>query len=219
MMKKYSNEFKVGIMIILALTGLGLLTFKAGDFHFKKQGYRVYVMFDNIMGLENSAPVRLRGLEVGRVEDISVNYTNDKTEIVLTLWIDDKYKIRGTPEVYIRTLGLMGEKYVQIIDQSQSREFVKAETVLQGRNPADFEELIDSADEIAQNANNLILEVTALTKDIRLTLDENNDSIARTIAHLEGTSRNFEEFSEDIKQHPWKLLFRTKERKKRKNGK
>lgn len=218
-MKKYGKEFKVGLMLILALVGLGALTFNAGNFHFKREGYRIYAMFNNIMGMENSAPVRLRGLEVGRVEDISVNYAEDKTEIVLTLWIEDKYKIRGNPVIYIRTLGLMGEKYIQIIDENDSLDFVKAESIIQGQDPGDFEEVLDSVDEIAQNANTLILEVTALTKDLQSTLSENNESINNTITHLEGTSRNFEELSEDLKRHPWKLLFKTKEKKKAKDGK
>ena len=71
-MKKYGNEFKVGITIMLAIAGLVDLTIWAGDYHLKSEGYRITVRFDDIAGLEKNAPVMLRGYEVGRVEEMKI---------------------------------------------------------------------------------------------------------------------------------------------------
>ena len=42
---------------------------------------------------------------------------------------------------------------------------------------------------------------------------DNRGGIDNIIADLEATARNFKEFSEDIKHHPWKLLMKGKEKK------
>jgi len=41
-------------------------------------------------------------------------------------------------------------------------------------------------------------------------MDENKGRISSIAQNMETTSKNFEEFSEDLKQHPWKLLFKPK---------
>ena len=182
-MKKYGNEFKVGVMIFLFLAGLLLLTVNAGNFYFKREGYTISVQFNNIMGLEKNAPVRLRGVEIGQVSEIALQEINDSTVIVLSLWIDEKYKIRGTPTILIRTLGLMGEKYIQIIDQNNSQQIVSSGATFQGKNPSDFEDVMDDAQKIANNANDLILEVKSVAEKVNASLDTNSHKIDHTIDH------------------------------------
>lgn len=188
-MKKYSNEFKVGLFVILCLFGLFYLTYSTGKLNFKKDGFNLYCVFDEIGGLKNKAPVMLNGLEVGKVDDIQISHEDDKTQLLLKLWIESKAKIREKPMVSIKTLGLMGEKYIQITSGAESG-FVKADTVLQGEPYTDIDTMISK---------------------INSAVDSNKDSINNTVKNFEATSMNFEEFSDDIKRNPWKLLFRTKE--------
>jgi phospholipid/cholesterol/gamma-HCH transport system substrate-binding protein len=190
-MKKYANEFKVGLFIIICILGLAYLTFSTGKVNFKKQGYNIYVVFNELAGLDKKAPVMLNGLEVGKVEDISVNYDNEKTEITLKLWIDEQAKIRQNPIVSIKTLGLMGEKYIQIASTDGSG-FIAPQTVLKGESYVDLD---------------------AMMKQVQGLVDENKGNITQIVKNLEATSKNFEEFSADLKKHPWKLLFKTKEKK------
>lgn len=229
-MKKYSNEFKVGLIVILAIAGLGYMTFKAGNFRLQSKGYRIYASFDNILGLEKNAPVRLRGVTIGHVSDIEI--ANASSKVVLTLWIDDKFKIKGAPNIYIRTLGMMGEKYIQIIDQKEASAYLASESMVEAKTPGDFEELMDQAQEVAKNANqlilkaasltevltstiaantnNLLLDASSLVRNVNQLIDTNRQSITRTMENLESASGYVDEFSQDVKNHPWKLLFRDK---------
>lgn len=190
-MKKYTNEFKVGLFILLCIAGLLYLTFSTGKMNFKKGGYNIYVLFDETAGLENKAPVRLNGFEAGKVDDIKINYENGLTRIMLKLWLQDGARVRENAKVSIKTLGLMGEKYIQI-SSSGGADFIKPDTMLQGEPYLDLDKLLAS---------------------VSGTVEENKDSIAAIVKNLETTSKNFEEFSGDIKRNPWKLLFRTKEKK------
>src|SRR3989338_5551602 len=109
---KVNNEMKIGILVTLVVTMLLVLTFKVGNFRFVKKGYIVKVQFHNIDGVELNAPVRLNGLEVGAVQGIRFIYDRD-TKMELTLWLDEKAKIRPGVKAYVKNRGLIGEKYVR----------------------------------------------------------------------------------------------------------
>ena len=212
MRKKYGNEFKIGIFVIICLLGLGYITLRTGNFNIKKEGYNIFVVFPEVAGLEANAPVMLNGLEVGRVENMEASYDNDETCVLLKLWIDGKAKIRENPEVSIKTLGLMGEKFIQI-SARKGEGFVKPEDRLYAKGPTDLDQLVERAEVISQNTNELLLEVRKLTENLNSTLEDNRGSVDNIIKNLEATSVNLEEFSGDIKKHPWKLLIKTKEKK------
>ena len=194
--KKFGNEFKVGLFVIICIIGLAYLTFRTGKVDFRKKGYYIYAVFYDVAGLEKKSPVMLNGLEVGKVDDIDVAYENDKTKIILKLWLDDSAKIRGNPVVSIKTLGLMGEKYIQI-SATKGDSFVKPDAYLQGKPYHDMDEVIDEVHQLTSSVNKLV--------------DENKDKISEMVTNLEATSQNLEELSDDLKRHPWKLLFRSKD--------
>jgi phospholipid/cholesterol/gamma-HCH transport system substrate-binding protein len=209
-MKKYTNEFKVGLFVILCLIGLIYLTYSTGKMNVKKPGYNLYVVFNDVAGLEKKAPVMLNGLEVGKVEEIKTSYDNDKTQVILKLWLEKNAKVRENPAVSIKTLGLMGEKFIQI-SSSQGKDFIKPDTVLQGKPFLDLDVLMEQAQSISKEISQ---QVNKLVASLNTTLEDNKGNINQIIKNLEYTSKNFEEFSSDIKRHPWKLLFRTKEKPK-----
>lgn len=209
-MKKYTNEFKVGLFVIFCILGLLYLTYSTGKLNVKKPGYNIYAVFNDVAGLNKKAPVMLNGLEVGKVEDIKVSYDNDKTQVVLKLWLERSAKVRENPVVSIKTMGLMGEKFIQI-SSSQGKEFIHPGTTLTGKPFMDLDVLMEQAQSISKD---IAGQVNKLIASLDTTLEYNKDNINVIIENLEGASKNFEEFSDDIKRHPWKLLWKTKEKPK-----
>lgn len=210
-MRKYSNEFKVGIFVLLCIGGLFYLTYRTGKLNIKKGGYRIYVVFDEIAGLEKKAPVALNGVKVGKVEDIKISYGNNTTRSILTLWLDEQAKIRDDAVVSVRTLGLMGEKYIQITSSS-GKDFIKPESILEGRPYLDMDTLIEQTQSISKDISQ---QVNKLVTNLNFAVEDNRGNIAEIIKNLESASKNFEEFSADVKQHPWKLLMKEKEKQQK----
>jgi phospholipid/cholesterol/gamma-HCH transport system substrate-binding protein len=194
-MKKYGNEFKVGLFIIACVVGISYLVISTGKLNLKKEGYSIFVNFDEIAGLQKKAPVMLNGLEVGKVEDITVNYDNEQTKVVLRIWLDKNAKVRDNALVSIKTLGLMGEKYIQIASH-KGGAFLKQDSVLEGRPYLDLDAMMEQAQGISEEAKKL-------TELLNSTAEDNKDSINAIV-------KNFEELSADIRKHPWKLLYKTK---------
>jgi len=72
-MSSISAEAKVGLFVLAALIILGYMSFRVGEYGFGlKKGYPVNVVFDNATGLEKDASVQIAGVEVGRVDNISL---------------------------------------------------------------------------------------------------------------------------------------------------
>jgi phospholipid/cholesterol/gamma-HCH transport system substrate-binding protein len=204
-MKKYGNEFMVGLFIILCVLGFFYLIYSTGKLDFKKEGYYIYVIFDDISGVQKKAPVMLNGMEIGKVDEVKFVYDNDKTQIRLKLWLKAEARIRENPVISIKTMGLMGEKFIQI-SSSRGVNFIAPEVVLSGNPYLDI-------DSLTKDVSALTEEVKKLAAGLNDTLDGNKDRISQIVVNLESASKNFQEFSDDIKQHPWKLLFKGKETK------
>lgn len=211
-MKKYSQEFKVGAFVILCILGLLYMTASTGKLNIKKDGYNIDVVFDEVSGLQTKAPVTLNGLEVGKVDDIRVFYDNDKTKIVLKLWLDKKARIRENSVISIKTLGLMGEKFIQITS-SDGKNFIEPGAVLTGKPFMDLDALMEQAQTLSKDIGS---QINKLLESLNSTVDGNKGNVSAIVQSLEVTSKNFEEFSDDLKRHPWKLLYRSKEEPKKK---
>lgn len=184
------NELRVGLFVVLCLVGLLYMTYSTGKLDFRRKGYTINVIFPEAGGLEIKAPVMLNGLEVGKIDNIQPVYEGNKTEILLTVWLEEKARIRKDSQFSIQMMGLMGEKYVQIIS-SEDAQFIGPGSVLRGEPYVDLSVLIS-------NVNNFV--------------EENKKPFKSTMMNFEVTSENFVEFSDDLRRNPWKLLFKTKEK-------
>lgn len=107
-------EFAVGAFLLLALASLLVLAIAStnGKFSFGDAGtYELKARFTNIGQLRASAPVRIGGVNIGRVTDIDLD--PQKLDSVLTLAIDDRYKdLPADTAAGIQTAGLLGESYI-----------------------------------------------------------------------------------------------------------
>lgn len=202
-MKKYGKEFKVGLFVLISLGALVFITFRTGKVDIKRDGYFLYATFDEIAGLTKKAPVMLNGLEVGKVDDIAVSYDSDNTKITLKLWLPVSAKVREGAVISIKTLGLMGEKYIQIASHGGS--FIKPESIIAGKPYMDLDVLMEEAKAATEEAKKL-------SANLNYTVSGNQDKISSIIKNLEVTSQNVEELTADLKNNPWKLLSKPKGR-------
>lgn len=197
-MKNIGNVVRVGIFILITLIVLLILTVRVGAYRFAKGGNEFYAYFNSIEGLQKHSPVRLAGFDVGEVRDIKLEYDNNKTQIRLVLWLKDQAKPRVDSTARLATLGLMGEKYVEISQGSEGAEFLGQGSMLLSEDPVEAHLLLKRADSIAKSLDDL--------------LAANKNELNTSISNLKVVSENMKDFSEDIKAYPWKLLYKTKEK-------
>lgn len=212
-----TNEVKTGLLVVICLVAFAGLAMKVTNFSFGQKGYTLKSRFHFTGGVKKHAPVCLSGVEVGEVRDIRLVY-GDETIVELTLWIQDGVKIRKDSKALSTTLGLMGEKYVEIQSGLSSAEYAKEGDEITGQDPFRMEELIDVGKKVAGDISVMSKEITATAKDFGKlarnldgTIGTNRDKIDNIFDNFEETSDNFREFSDDIRFHPWKVLMKGRE--------
>src|SRR3990172_6085970 len=111
-MPKLSAEAKVGLLVLVGAVILLYMTFAVGKYQFgEKKGYIITAEFDSVAGLDVKAAVRMAGVKIGAVEKVEL--TDSRAKLTLRIYPD--VKISEDAEASIKTMGLLGEKFVEII--------------------------------------------------------------------------------------------------------
>src|SRR6266478_328670 len=178
------TELRVGILVItsFALLALGIF-FIGGSSGFLTPKYNVFAYFQNANNLKAGAEVQLEGVTIGNVRRVSISMQADpKKAVEVELRLDEKYKniIRTDSMLTIGTIGLLGDKYVDITrgteDGQVTNDFVanlqelsnqfKRMTDRIDRGEGTLGKLLtDSA--IFDNINRATLEANGFVRDLR----------------------------------------------------
>ena len=213
-MAKLSVEAKVGFFVILGIIILSYMSMKLGKMSFKRDlGYALQVYFDSASGLAEDVPVEIAGVEVGRVQTISL--VDGKA--LVTLKIDSDVKISKNVKAIIRTKGILGDKYVELVQGSEKAIFMKPGDRILNTSPAtDIDTLMNILGEVAKNMNKLtsslanvmgseegesslrtIFEnVKEMVETLNSTVQENNTNVTQIIANLYDFSNKLKNISD-----------------------
>jgi phospholipid/cholesterol/gamma-HCH transport system substrate-binding protein len=122
---RFTTEAKVGLVVLIGVAFLTYMTFKVGGYRFgPEEGYQIYAEFDSVAGVDLKTPVKIAGVTVGTVERIDLS----DTKALLTLRIKPEVKIRKGAQTLIRSSGLLGEKYIEIINPEGEEAGTLSET-------------------------------------------------------------------------------------------
>ena len=198
-MKAISYEVKVGIFILIGLVILFIMIFSIGDIYIIRPGYRIKVIFNFANGIALNAPVRVAGIEVGEVDKIKIYYdtTAQRTRVELSAWVKRDVVIEEDAKAVINTLGLLGEKYLEIFP-GKSKRFLEEGSVLVGTDPV-------SVEDMTMEAKKLLDSLTVIAERLK-----NGEGTIGKFLTDDSVYNNIEEFTADIKKNPWKLMNKPK---------
>lgn len=152
-----TKQLKLGIFLIGGLLVCGVLILTIGEIKFQR-GYRLHIYFNNIAGLPIKAPVKISGVEVGRVDDITLEESKAK----VTVWIKHKIKIHRNTKATIVTTGVIGTKYLEMTLGSLELPILQDGDRITGIDPVTFDEVIQRA---INGFENFIKSVESFTKE------------------------------------------------------
>jgi phospholipid/cholesterol/gamma-HCH transport system substrate-binding protein len=114
------------------------------------------VVMNDVVGLKVGAPVWLAGVDVGVVTGIFFADPKNSNEVSIDIEVDTNAlkKIGADSRVTIKTRGLMGEKYVDILPSKQYSETPPAQ--LQGTAVAKLDDVIQKAGDAFDRVNGII---------------------------------------------------------------
>lgn len=186
MAKGFSTNAKVGVFVVAVLLVLFWITFKisSGTIFGRIQGYPIYATFDNAQGLNSKTGVFLAGIQIGYIDGIKLQ--DDKA--IVTLRIRPDIKIGENARAVIRTKGLLGEKYIEIVPGKEAAAPIQPHgQIIFTESPPDFEELMNKMQSIAtdmESVSRSLSEVFGGAKGTR-NIKEMVDNINTTIKHMD----------------------------------
>jgi phospholipid/cholesterol/gamma-HCH transport system substrate-binding protein len=200
---KTKLELKVGTFVFIGLVILVIFVLSIGGFKTWSSGYRVNLTFNFINGVKLGAPVRFAGVDVGEVKKIILEPrpTENRTVVRLEVWIRDVVSIPADSTVWVNTLGLLGEKYVEIMPGKDYSHVLKEDESLVGVDPVPTHVLFSSAENIMNNLD------TGITRIV------NREGSLGKLLYDDKLYNELDALVTDVRKNPWKLLIKTKEKK------
>jgi phospholipid/cholesterol/gamma-HCH transport system substrate-binding protein len=152
MSKQSSQHVRVGIFVALALGVLIVTVFVVGQEHslFSSKTH-LYTSFADVNGLVVGAPVRLAGVDVGRVSQIAFSKDLNHAEARIELAIESAYieRVRRDSRAIIDSKGLLGDKIVNVTPGSPAEPRLQEGEYVQPKAGLSFESLAKQVEDTA----------------------------------------------------------------------
>ncbi|MDH4101504.1 MAG: MCE family protein [Nitrospirota bacterium] len=142
-----SPEAKVGLFVLFGVLLLVYMSLRVGGIKFgKAEGYTLKVQFANAAGLDKDASVRVAGVEVGRIKEITLK----DSKAQLTLQMQPDIKIGKDFMAVLTTKGLLGERYLELIPGAPNAPALKdGDTITRTTSYADMDKLVTILSEVS----------------------------------------------------------------------
>jgi phospholipid/cholesterol/gamma-HCH transport system substrate-binding protein len=217
-------ELKVGIFVFIGLIILSLFILKISDFKTIATGQPLNFTFDFINGVKIGAPVRFAGVDIGEIKDIKFIQTPEegRTKVMLMAWVRRDIKIPSDSTIWVNTLGLLGEKYIEVMPGKDFSKLVVPNQVIAGNEPIAMHEVTQLAKNITTDLDTMIVKIKNKEGTLGKLLYDDSiyNELEKSVVDLReelrtyigGVGSELEDLIKDIKKHPWKLFWKTKEK-------
>ena len=215
------TEIRAGVFLLFSFVILVVMVFAISDiqslFKKKKEMKALFLLSD---GIEKNAQVRLSGIKVGRVADIRVA-PEFAGKIELTLSILSDTVIKQDTKAAIKSLGLVGGKYVELTGGTPRAPLLEPGGMIIGEESFKLEDLTRAALEVAGKLKNIatnldhMLGDPALAKSLKTTIQNlqevsanvkdmtsHKDEVAQTLKNLEEMTSNKGDVAQALKNLP-----------------
>jgi phospholipid/cholesterol/gamma-HCH transport system substrate-binding protein len=160
-----ARTWRVGLLVIVALALLAFGIFLIGEesnLFSRKNHYSIY--FGTAGGLNPGNPVQLDGVEVGTVRSVVLPTDAASSQIKVTVEVDRSYgdRIREDSLARIKTLGLLGDKFVEVTTGSPGAEVIPPGGVIPAAPPTNVDALIASGEDVMDN----VVQISADLRDV-----------------------------------------------------
>lgn len=201
---------RIGLFMLMGLIVLGIFIIKIEDIPIGERGERLTysARLPSVAGLDRQAAVRIAGVRVGKVETIEL----DGSEARLVLSLSPGVQIHEGATAMVTSLGMLGDKYVEIVPGDPVRPLLPPGSELSGGIAPSFEDVMRVATEIGADVKEvtealrgsiggpqgeeaieeIVANIRELTASLKVLIAENQ-------ANVNETTANFRDFSATLR--------------------
>ncbi len=190
-------ETKLGIFTVAGLVIFGFSLYFLGGFSVTRS-YEINVEFEDVSGLPVKAPVKLSGVEVGRVEHIKI----EDGQAVVVADIHEGVEIYRDARFSVVMTGIIGSKYLKVEQGTPSAGLLKSGARVVGADEIPMEvmitqtmssikEFVDSVNshgEFGAKLNQTMNEVRQLSANLNQLVAQMKPYLSRSVQNLDVAS-------------------------------
>jgi len=164
--RKRTAETIVGIFVLISIALLlGIVVLIGRQQNIFEKRYQITGEFDSVAGLQTGAEVHLAGINVGYVQEIDFS-PQHKVRVAMSVSRIQMERIRGDSVACIRTMGLMGDRYVEITIGSQDSPMIEPGGSIRTAELFELTEMLEAARPTLENIENAINNISLLTDEL-----------------------------------------------------
>lgn len=201
-MKGLSLEAKVGLLILTAAVVLGAFLFLLGGVSFEDD-YDVFVDFDNPGSVQPGAAVRVGGVKVGSVEEVTYlgNRLDPQTgrRALVRLRVALYERVRETLHedalFFVTSQGVLGEQFLAVEPGTADAPVLREGAIVEGVDPPRLdlalalgyellETVVDGVRDNREELGTLMDDLVALVHGMRMLLDENRGDLDHIVDNV-----------------------------------
>ncbi len=201
-----STAAKLGAFFLVVLILAGILIWRIEDLRLSRgPAKKISVEFKDVAGLDAKSTVRLAGVRVGKVSKIRLSPDG---KAIVDMVLDRDVDLRQGATAAIANLGLLGEKYVELVPGPVGAPELPEGTTLKGDLPVSFDQITRLARDIEidikditrnlsqslggpqgeERLRTIVENVRVISDDLRLMVAANRGNVDATLANLRGFS-------------------------------
>jgi phospholipid/cholesterol/gamma-HCH transport system substrate-binding protein len=193
---KNTLETRLGIFVALAVIAAVLIMETLGGPEWFRRGYHLNADFNNVQDLKLGDRVKVAGVEVGKVEKIGLDETNNKVRV--TMKLHRGAIVRTDSTATIKFTGLLGQNFISLDFGSPSSPPAADGAVLTVVEQPDLSAMMQKLDNVASGAENLFKSFSG--DKIENLLGPFTDFLKANRGPLTATIANFQAISAQISE-------------------
>jgi phospholipid/cholesterol/gamma-HCH transport system substrate-binding protein len=148
---KNSLETRLGLFFALAFIAAAIIFEMAGGGSFIRGGYHVSGLFANAQELKIGDPVKMAGVQIGKVDKIG--FADDKVKV--TMKLEKDAVVRTDAKATIKFAGLMGQNFVSLTMGSPKNPKFEDGGIIQTVEQPDLSALMAKLENVATGVENV----------------------------------------------------------------
>ncbi len=190
-------ETKLGIFTLLGIVVFGFSLYFLGGFSVTRS-YDINIKFADVSGLAVKAPVKLSGVEVGKVKQIKI----EDGDVIVVAAITEGTQIRRGAKFSVVMTGIIGSKYLKVEQGPAYETFIQGGDYVPGTDElpmdvmitqtmASIKEFVDSVNNqgsFGDQLNQTMTEVRQLSANLNQMVAQMKPYLSRSVQNLDVAS-------------------------------
>ncbi len=206
-------KLKVGLFVTFALAVLFLTVFFAGGIEeLFKPKVHIKAQIKDVRGLRKGSPVWFSGIEIGSVKEIKL-HPESGTYVTMSITKEAIKFVKKDSKASVLTMGLLGDKYVEISSGSPDAETVKPGDIIKGSTQPEIQDIVNASSVSLAKITDFVVKLESLLDKFEKTegtvgkfltdpsiynnLKETTATLAEVVRDINDSEGSFKMFVED----------------------